>query len=130
MFWFGTLAALSAAAVACSHSKREWYPITKPLPIALLIYVMIYNYHRTTFLQGIFLGLICGFIGDLLLLKDSQPSWFISGLVAFLLGHVGYTHSFLMADWVLPPLFTVGYAIVCVAYSVFVIYKLFRKKKN
>jgi uncharacterized membrane protein YhhN len=44
----------------------------------------------------ILIGLLFGFIGDMALLGSAR-SWFLAGLVAFLIGHLGYVIAFLVA---------------------------------
>ena len=46
----------------------------------------------------ILIGLLCGFIGDAALLGTDR-SWFLTGLVAFLIGHLLYVVAFLVAGW-------------------------------
>ena len=71
---------------------------SKPL-IVITLLVWLYN---STNLKGrfhkrIFAGLIFGLIGDvLLMLQSGKPSYFMFGLVAFLLCHIFYIRAFIL----------------------------------
>lgn len=78
--------------------------ISKPL-IVLVLMVWIYLSTRllTPFYKNIFAGLVCAWIGDILLmLQPGKSSFFISGLIAFLLCHLCYISAF-MLDYRLKP---------------------------
>lgn len=49
----------------------------------------------------IFLGLIFGIIGDIVLLRSGK-TFFLAGLVSFLFGHLLYMRAFLTVDWIIP----------------------------
>ena len=51
----------------------------------------------------ILIGLVFGFIGDVALLGTSRP-WFLTGLVAFLIGHLAYVVGFLVAGVAVGPM--------------------------
>ena len=65
--------------------------ITKPMlmPILLLFYVTA----TTTIWFGIISALICGCIGDILLMFKKEEL-FTFGLLSFLIGHIAYTATF------------------------------------
>jgi uncharacterized membrane protein YhhN len=78
--------------------------ISKPL-IVLVLMVWIYLSTRLLkpFHKNIFAGLVFAWIGDILLmLQPGKSSFFISGLVAFLLCHLCYISAF-MLDYRLKP---------------------------
>lgn len=64
--------------------------IFKPFICISLILFLVDNKYFKDF-TVIYLALICGFIGDLLLIL---PEYFIGGLVAFLCGHIMYIYAF------------------------------------
>jgi uncharacterized membrane protein YhhN len=74
--------------------KRQWRKFTKPLPLALLILVigiMRPGYPFPIYLFS--LGLLFGLVGDILLLFQGR-TFFVLGLVAFLIGHLFYIVGF------------------------------------
>jgi uncharacterized membrane protein YhhN len=77
--------------------KTEYQHITKLLIMPMLILFLFANVKKNRYPTSkiiIFTGLIFAFIGDALLLK-SGTSWFIGGMVAFLITHICYTAFFL-----------------------------------
>lgn len=73
----------------------------------------------TTYGSWIFLGLLLGAIGDVLLLGASRVA-FLSGLVAFLLGHVGYITAFALLGLDGPTALIVGSLALVVGSAVYV----------
>jgi uncharacterized membrane protein YhhN len=73
----------------------------------------------TTYGSWIFLGLLLGAIGDVLLLGASRVA-FLSGLVAFLLGHVGYITAFALLGLDGPTALIVGSLALVVGSGVYV----------
>jgi uncharacterized membrane protein YhhN len=69
--------------------------VTKPIPIFLLLFWVFFQKkdwkHWNSFSGKIFLGLVLGVTGDILLMF---PSFFLPGLVSFLIGHVFYIFAF------------------------------------
>lgn len=74
------------------HDKRlEW--IFKPLTSLLFILTALAAGIEGTYATLVLIGLVCGFLGDVLLIPDSRKA-FLAGLVVFLLGHVLYVMAF------------------------------------
>jgi len=69
---------------------------SKPLiVITLLVWLFVSTNLKGRFHKRIFVGLIFGLAGDVLLLfQTEQPSFFIYGLIAFLLCHIFYIRAF------------------------------------
>jgi len=108
--------------------KRSWwFKFAKPLPIALLVNPWV-NFESSRH-NYVFIGLLFGMMGDIFLLKSSK-SWFMSGLVSFLIGHLFYSISFLQAPWKLPHfllIFVIGWSVV---YALFIGRSLMEKRKG
>ncbi|WP_053971714.1 lysoplasmalogenase [Mangrovimonas sp. ST2L15] len=91
---------LLALELICSHfaSLQPYRIITKPL---LVLSLIIFFLLRAKHLDGIsksltLLALICSLTGDILLLfVEHTSSFFLAGLVAFLLAHILYISTFL-----------------------------------
>lgn len=78
--------------------------VSKPL-IVIILLVWIYSSTKlsTPFHKSVFTGLVCAWIGDILLMMQSNnSSFFISGLIAFLLCHIFYIRAFTL-DYLLKP---------------------------
>lgn len=76
--------------------KYQFHAITKILLVPILVLFIYFNarkkhYNRSKIL--IFSGLFCAWIGDILLLNDSDE-FFIAGTVAFLATHIFYSIFF------------------------------------
>lgn len=73
--------------------NRRGVYCTKPLlmPIMMILYLMLASVPE----RWIVLALICGFVGDVFLMWVEKKGFLISGLIAFLLGHVFYIIVFL-----------------------------------
>ena len=67
--------------------------IAKPIPLFVLISLVKPNTHYNKY---IFIGLIFSVMGDLLL--EASPSFFVFGLIAFLIAHINYIIAFLESD--------------------------------
>lgn len=91
---------LLALELICSHfaSLQPYRIITKPL---LVLSLIIFFLLRAKHLDGIsksltLLALICSLTGDILLLfVEHTSSFFLAGLIAFLLAHLLYISTFL-----------------------------------
>lgn len=78
--------------------------VSKPL-IVIILLAWIYSATKlsTHFHKNIFAGLVCAWIGDVLLMMQSgNLSFFTSGLIAFLLCHIFYIRAFTL-DYLLKP---------------------------
>lgn len=71
---------------------------SKPLiVIVLLIWLYTSTLLKNPFHKRIFTGLVCALIGDvLLMLQSNEPSFFMYGLIAFLLCHIFYIRAFFL----------------------------------
>jgi len=127
LYW-PLLAGLSALGIYSSARRREWYPITKTLPIWTLLISLVLTFHASLFWVGTLIGLVFGLIGDICLLKDAKKIWFLLGLVAFLIGHLGYAHSFLVVEWALSAEFLMAYTCFVLLYGNILSYKLFKSE--
>jgi uncharacterized membrane protein YhhN len=92
VFWAVALLHLLAI-----HQDLMWVErLTKPM----IVGVLIYHYYRRTRLQSSFdkkilAGLIWSWIGDVALMGVGiKSSFFLVGLVAFLIGHIAYITAF------------------------------------
>ncbi|MBX9732463.1 MAG: lysoplasmalogenase, partial [Chitinophagaceae bacterium] len=77
--------------------KTEYRQITKLLIMPILILYLFASVKKNRYQTSkiiIFTGLIFSFLGDALLIK-SGPTWFIAGMIAFLITHICYTSFFL-----------------------------------
>ena len=71
------------------------YAIKPLITIFLMIYLASHSKLRGRFAKRIAAGLFFGLIGDtLLMFLDMEPSFFIFGLTAFLIGHICYISAF------------------------------------
>jgi len=78
--------------------------VSKPL-IVIILLAWIYSSTKlsTAFHKSIFTGLVCAWIGDILLMiQPDNSSFFIFGLIAFLLCHIFYIRAFIL-DYLLKP---------------------------
>ena len=66
-------------------------PISSGLLIVTALLALTVPNHSMTYLTGILIGLGLSFAGDMLLMFHENHKMFLSGLVAFLLGHIAYT---------------------------------------
>ncbi|TKC10079.1 lysoplasmalogenase [Pedobacter polaris] len=74
----------------------EFKYILKPsITISLMIFYAYQTQLRGRFAKRIFMGLLFGLVGDsLLMFVDVNSSFFMFGLIAFLLGHLMYIFAF------------------------------------
>jgi uncharacterized membrane protein YhhN len=81
------------AAVAAKRRRVEY--VAKPLTLVLLILWYLQNLPKPYPSIGllILVGLICSLLGDIFLLLPDD--FFIAGLIAFLIAHIGYIAGFL-----------------------------------
>lgn len=94
--WAAVFLFVAAAVVhvaACAAGKQAAAYITKPLLMPLLLFVYLTGAHPPQNL--VVLALLCGFLGDVLLMLNTGQTLFTAGLAAFLLGHLCYTAVFL-----------------------------------
>ncbi len=71
------------------------YAIKPLITIFLMIYLASHTKFKGRFTKRIGVGLFFGLIGDVLLMfLDIEPSFFIFGLAAFLIGHLCYISAF------------------------------------
>ncbi len=84
-FIFGFIALIHLLSI--SHSP--WQSLTKGLlmPSVALVYFTV---HAGAVNVLLICGLAFGYIGDLLLIRDKKPRWFLSGLLMFFCGHIFY----------------------------------------
>jgi uncharacterized membrane protein YhhN len=76
--------------------SATWRTISKPLiVVVLMVWIYLTTRLSTPFHKSIFAGLIFAWIGDvLLMMQQVNSSFFIFGLIAFLLCHAFYIRAF------------------------------------
>jgi uncharacterized membrane protein YhhN len=75
--------------------KTEWLNYLKPLLMPMLMLALLINSKAATSRLILLAGLLFSLAGDVLLINDSVPNYFIAGLACFLLAHICYTWLFL-----------------------------------
>lgn len=105
MWWLWTAAAVSLLAMLAGHySRQRWYPLLKPLPLLLLIFVVA-QAPLFTGKTALLLALAGGWLGDVALLFRRG---FLPGLLAFLFGHLAmavalWQHGARLDLWLIAP---------------------------
>lgn len=100
------LAAISLSALLFLGERRDnrrckW--LFKPFTSALFLAAAWLQGPQSSYDWLVFAGLVLSVIGDVALIPSSRR-WFLVGLAAFLLGHIGYTVAFYTrAEPSLPP---------------------------
>lgn len=77
--------------LACIRLNNKLRFFTKPLLIPLLLLFAIFSSSKVS--MTLCSALIFGFLGDVFLLSDNNKSFFILGLLSFLIGHAFYVVS-------------------------------------
>jgi len=94
----------SVFSIYTRYRRTHLYALAKPIPLFLIIALFFVNLvsfaPQPFFFHLIFLGLVAGVIGDLLLLNAKG---FLAGLAAFLAGHLLYVAAFLGGTFSLSP---------------------------
>ena len=91
---FGTVAFIDIFAVAFNNKALHF--VAKPLLVPILIFTLLFSATSAGKKNFIITGLFFSFAGDVLLLfEDSNPMFFIFGLVSFLCTHIFYILFFL-----------------------------------
>eukprot|EP01116_Phalansterium_solitarium_P013575 TRINITY_DN30969_c0_g1_i1.p1 TRINITY_DN30969_c0_g1~~TRINITY_DN30969_c0_g1_i1.p1 ORF type:complete len:228 (+),score=71.09 TRINITY_DN30969_c0_g1_i1:176-859(+) len=115
MFWeLFTVFTVTSIWSACTPTK-QFFPVTKPLPILLLLGVVLLQFSYSTFNVAVLCGLSFGLLGDILLLRKSL---FMAGLASFLIGNSFYAYAFSGLEWRLPTEWTVGLLVPYAIYGV------------
>ncbi|MFZ5439554.1 MAG: lysoplasmalogenase [Myxococcota bacterium] len=92
--WSFFLAAIASFFVASLTGHDALRQLIKPVPVwSLAVFVAL---RGTPLSRTIAVGLLFGSVGDIFL-ETGNPSHFIPGLVAFLLGHLAYAFAFTRA---------------------------------
>ena len=91
MIFFIIIAVGDIVAIKYDKVKLRYFTKTLLIPLLALFYIIsIAN------LNGVILSaLICCFLGDFFLLWSQKKTFFIAGLISFLMGHIFYTIAFL-----------------------------------
>ena len=111
-----TTIAVAGLLAAERFDSRTWRAVFKPVAstgfvaAALACGALDSDYGR-----WILAGLACSWWGDVLLIPESNEKVFLSGVVAFLLGHVAYAIAFLGLGFDARAGFTTAAAVVLVA---------------
>jgi uncharacterized membrane protein YhhN len=87
------LFAVATAGVLLSSLVKIWivYVICKPMIMVSLLFYYLFSTQHTERSRALFLAIVFSFVGDVLLMNES---YFISGLIAFLLSHVMYIFAY------------------------------------
>jgi uncharacterized membrane protein YhhN len=87
------LFAVATAGVLFSSLVKIWllYVICKPMIMISLLFFYLFSTEPADRSRALFLAIVFSFVGDVLLMDDS---YFISGLVAFLVAHVMYIFAY------------------------------------
>jgi uncharacterized membrane protein YhhN len=87
------LFAVAAAGVLLSSLIKIWivYVICKPMIMVSLLFYYLFSTQHTERSRALFLAIVFSFVGDVLLMNES---YFISGLIAFLLSHLMYIFAY------------------------------------
>ena len=120
MAWFFvglTIAGLGATLVG-EHRDLPLRRVAKPVASAgFLGLALTLGATASPYGRWILIGLVFGFIGDVALLGTAR-SWFLTGLVAFLIGHLMYVIAFLGAGVSVGPLIAGGAGSAAAAFVV------------
>jgi len=90
MLLFSLLFISSVLAIYMRYRHYHYYPLFKIVPLTLLLLAFV-RPSLTLEERWIFLGLMAGLLGDVLL---TFPRYFTAGLGAFLIGHIFYIAAF------------------------------------
>ena len=126
LFLFIIDALLNIVAVLIGSDLLNY--ITKPLLMVLLGWYLSVSVRRTPFMKLMLLGLLFSIGGDTALMFQGKATYFIVGLISFLIAHVYYIigmHRFqnfksglLFRNWLLGlPLVIYGLGLVCLLWS-------------
>lgn len=112
------LAVWSGCLLFNKRKNRRGVQFTKPflMPILIILYLLMASAPE----HWIILALICGFVGDVFLMWVEKKGFLISGLIAFLFGHVFYIIVFLRSTRFLSVVPLWAYLLI-VPYSLYVI---------
>jgi len=115
----------SVFSIYTRYRNEPLYTLVKPIPMFLIISLFFMNLvsisPTSTFPYLIFLGLIAGVGGDILLLS---PKRFLAGLIAFLLGHILYITGFATVAISLPPVLILAPFAVTLTFGVILLGKM------
>ncbi len=89
--------------------------VTKVIPMIILI-IFIFSVNHTAW--PIYIGALCGLIGDSLLLNKKNLNFFLFGTLIFLLGHLLYLSYFIYCNFTY---FVSLYYVYIIAFVVFII---------
>ena len=78
-----------------SEKTAAYRIMSKPLIIPFLTIALQMLMQPSAGKKLMTAGLLCSFAGDVLLLRDQEPAFFIAGLACFLLTHICYTIYFI-----------------------------------
>jgi hypothetical protein len=78
MYW-ESIGIISICSLFCLLFADHLYSYMKPIPIFVLISLAFQNLRYEPLEQGIFIGLLFGVVGDILLLKEDNKTRFLGG---------------------------------------------------
>jgi uncharacterized membrane protein YhhN len=84
---------VATAGILLSSLFKIWllYVICKPMIMISLLFFYLFSTEHAERSRALFLAIVFSFVGDVLLMEES---YFISGLVAFLLAHIMYIFAY------------------------------------
>jgi len=97
MIFFVIVAVGDVFAVMYDKTKLRYFTKTLLVPLLTLFYIISVANLNVVILSA----LICCFLGDFFLLWSQKKTFFIVGLLSFLVGHIFYTIAFLQATYFL-----------------------------
>ncbi len=98
--------------VFCFKENEKWRAITKPIPVLFLMLAALVSLPKHPL---IYLGALLGIVGDILLVKNKDHRFFISGALGFLLGHFLYISEILFIILKASPMPLLFYILVPIA---------------
>ncbi|OHD12249.1 MAG: hypothetical protein A2Y34_00085 [Spirochaetes bacterium GWC1_27_15] len=127
----------SIFSIWCSYNNKKLYQFTKILPMIGLILVLGVNLFSKfeIFTLLMLIGIILGSIGDLFLVNQQKPLFFVLGLSSFALNHIFYISAFLTKtltlkpfslNWQLNPLVIIVVILLVLSYGTFLAFRMKR----
>ena len=89
------LITISIHLYCCFYHLDEPRKVSKVFLMPLLGSLYYYGTSPQKFSKNVFLGIIFGFLGDIMLLCDPYSPWMKPGIITFFIGHILYIISFI-----------------------------------
>lgn len=103
-WWFVAITALGVVGTLVGERlEKPWRFVAKPLASSGFVGLgLALGATNTEYGRWILIALAFGWVGDVFLLGSTR-SWFLTGLVAFLIGHLAYVVAFIIAGLSVTP---------------------------